>query len=149
MRKGSGTDFHVDVEWNTPSKTVEPIGRFTFGRRTMRDVFLIRSEYNRLSNGNYNDKGIPVDMGAWSIATLSVLTVASPPSFDLDKIDPLTDDTWEDKTAAVFNALRNMELSFRPNSGKEVQAASPSTSDQPPTGVPAPVQPPSDGSKVP
>jgi hypothetical protein len=116
MRKANGTDFHVDVDG---------VGRFTFGRRTMRDVFLIRSEYNRLSNGNYNAEGIPVDMGAWAVSTVFVLLVASPAEFDLGTIDPLTDDTWEEKTAKVFNALRDMELSFRKNSPPAVQKAGP------------------------
>ena len=144
MRKASGTDFHVDVEWKTPGG-IENLGRFTFGRRMMRDVFLIRSEYNRLTNGNYNELGVPVDGGAWAIATLFVLMVEAPESFDLDKVDPLMDDTWEDKTAAVFTALRAKELGFRTNSGKEVQAASPPTSDKSPTRVPAQVQPASNG----
>jgi hypothetical protein len=145
MRKGNGTDFHVDVEWKPATGAAENIGRFTFGRRTMRDTFLIRSEYNRLSNGNYGHNGLPVDIGAWAVATLSVLMVEAPASFDLDKVDPLMDDTWEDKTAAVFDALRAMELSFRPKRGAEVQAASPPTSDKLPTGVPAQVQPAANG----
>lgn len=145
MRKGHGNDFHVDVEWKTPSGAVEPLGRFTFGRRTMRDVFLIRGEYNRLTNGNYNENGVALDFGAFSIATLSVLMVEAPASFDMDKVDPLLDDTWEDKAAAVFSALRAKELSFRPNRGAEVQAASPPTSDKPSASVPAPVQSRADG----
>jgi hypothetical protein len=145
MRKSHGTDFHVDVEWKRTPKDIENLGRFTFGRRTMRDVFLIRSEYNRLTNGNYSENGVPVDGGAWAIATLFVLMVEAPESFDLDKVDPLMDDTWEDKTAAVFTALRAKELGFRPNSGKEVQAASPPTSDKPSVGIPPKVQPGADG----
>lgn len=116
MRKPNGTDFFVEVE---------NIGRFQFGKRTMRDVFLIRSEYNRLSNGNYTAEGLPVDGGAWAVATLSVLLVSCPDSFDLEKVDPLTDDTWEDKTAAVYTALRAMELSFRKNSAGAEQKAGP------------------------
>ena len=116
MRKPSGTDIHVDVEG---------VGRFTFARRTMRDVFLIRSEYNRLSNGNYDADGIPVDMGAWAVATLFTLLVAAPPEFDLDKVDPLLDDTWEDKTAKVFTSLRDMELSFRKDRTPAMQTTGP------------------------
>jgi hypothetical protein len=116
MRAASGTDIHVDVDG---------IGRFTFGRRSMRDVFLIRSEYNRLSNGNYSIDGIPVDMGAWAVATLFVLLVAAPPEFDLATVDPLTDDTWEDKTARVFTSLRDMELSFRKERTPAVQKTGP------------------------
>ena len=116
MRKSHGTDFHVDVD---------NIGRFTFGRRTMRDVFLIRGEYNRLSNGNYNEEGLAVDMGCWAIATLSVLMVEAPDTFDLDKVDPLTDDTWEEKAAKVFSSLRDTELSFRPNGKDPVQKGGP------------------------
>lgn len=127
MRKGQGTDFNVDVE---------NIGRFIFGRRTMRDVFLIRSEYNRLSNGNYTEDGLAVDLGAWAVATISVLMVSAPTTFDLDKVDPLTDDTWEEKTAEVFTALRAMELSFRPNSGKASEKARESPSEQPPVAIP-------------
>lgn len=145
MRKASGTDFHVDVEWKKQSGAVEQLGRFTFGRRTMRDVFLIRGEYSRLTMGNWTESGLAEDLGAFAIATLSVLLVEAPASFDLATVDPLLDDTWEDKTASVFSALRAKELSFRPKRGAEVQAAGPPTSDKPSTGVPAPVQPASDG----
>jgi hypothetical protein len=116
MRSANGSDFHVDVEG---------VGRFQFGRRTMRDVFLIRSEYNRLSNGNYSAEGVPVDMGAWAVATINVLLVASPPEFDLTTVDPLMDETWEDKTAKVFTSLRDMELSFRKKRPPPGQSPSP------------------------
>ena len=148
MRKPSGTDFHVDADYEVreSGKVVrtEPLGRFTFGRRTMRDMFLIRSEYNRLTNGNYTEDGVPVDIGAWAVATLSVLMVATPDSFDLDKIDPLTDDSWEDKTAGVYTALRAKELHFRTGSAKEVQAGSAGTGGQPSVRVPPSVQPSAD-----
>lgn len=130
MRKSHGTDFHIDVEG---------VGRIAFGRRTMRDVFLIRGAYNRLTGGNFDENGIAADLGAWAIATLSVLMVEAPAELDLEKIDPLLDDTWEDKAALVFSALRAKELSFRPKRRAEVQAASPSTSDEPSAGVSAEV----------
>lgn len=115
MRVEHGTDFTVDVE---------KLGRFTFGRRKMRDQFLIRGEYNRLTNGDYLEDR-PANLGAWAIATLAVLTVKSPPEFTLDpdKVDPLLDDygAWENQVADVYGALRAKELSFRPDSAPAVQ----------------------------
>lgn len=119
MRAPSGTDFQLDVE---------KIGRFTFGRRKMRDVFLIRAEYNRLTSGDYVDS-MPANLGAWAIATLEVLAVAVPDGFSVnpDAIDPLLEDAnvWENTVADVYTALRAKELSFRPNSPPTVQKTGP------------------------
>jgi hypothetical protein len=128
MRKPHGTDFTVDVDYTLgdgESAHVVSLGRFTFARRTVGDVFKIRGEYTRLTGGNWDENGVAQDTGAWAVSTISTLLVASPPTFNLDTVDPLTDDTWESKVAAVFWALRDKELSFRKDSTQSEQKSGP------------------------
>ena len=115
MHARSGTEFGVDVD---------NIGHFEFAKRTMRDVCLIRGEYNRLSSGNYDNEGRPNDYTAFCWATLRVLAVSQPDGFDFDKLDPVTDDAWEEKLISIFTALRDKEASFRPRPAEAVQEGS-------------------------
>lgn len=107
-------DFTVDVEG---------IGTFHFGRRSPRDVYLIRGEYARLTDGNYDDEGNYADISALGFATIKVLAVRMPDGFNLDSLDPLVDEDWESKVMKVFTALREKELSFRPGSRAASQEA--------------------------
>lgn len=115
-RHASPGDFTVEVDG---------IGTFIFARRQMRDTYRIRGEYNKLTGGNYDDDGNFNDLPALAHATLAVLMVQAPDGFDLDALDPLTDDDCDTKIMKVFAALREKELSFRPGSraGSEAQGA--------------------------
>ncbi len=106
-------DFQVEVDG---------VGRFTFGRRTPRDVFRIRGEYDNLTGGNYGEGGQFKDWSALAFATIKVLAVQAPDGFDPDKLDPNVDDDWEAKLLRVFTDLREKELSFRPGSGEVSKA---------------------------
>lgn len=105
MREPNGSDFSIDVDG---------VGHFVFGRRTQKDKYLIRSVYSRMTNDYYKEDGTVGDMEAWMHATLEVLTVSQPESFDPDKLDPILDENTGAKIEKVFMALRNKELSFRP-----------------------------------
>lgn len=108
LRPAGQGDFNVDVDG---------IGAFIFARRHQRDVYRIRGEYNKLTGGNYDDQGSFNDFPALAHATLAVLMVQAPDGFDLDKLDPLTDEGCDEKILKVFGALREKELSFRPGAG--------------------------------
>lgn len=113
MRTAAPGDFQASVE---------EFGEFTFGRRTPRDVFKIRGEYARLTDGNFADDGSFGDFTAFAFATIKQMMVAAPSGFDLSKLDPLLDEQWEVKTIRIFQALREKELSFRPGPGEAMQA---------------------------
>lgn len=98
-------DFTVDVEG---------LGQFTFGRRKQVDQYKIRALYGRLTNNNWKEDGTVGDMEAWMHSNLEVLTVKFPTTFSLDKLDPLTDPEDDDRMSRVYVALRQKELSFRP-----------------------------------
>ena len=102
-------DFSVDVEG---------LGRFVFGRRTQRDVFKIRGAYCQMTGHNWKDDGTVGDMEAWMYATLEVMTVSFPDGFSLESIDPLTGPEDDDRIQTVYMALRQKELSFRPQQKK-------------------------------
>lgn len=112
MRSPGPGDFSVPVEG---------IGDFVFGRRTMRDVFRIRGEYNSLTGGFYGHEGEFADVSALAFATLAVMTVHQPPGFDFTKLDPLVDEDCSEKVLKVFAALREKELSFRPGGSAPVE----------------------------
>ena len=113
LRPEGAGDFTVEVDG---------IGTFTFGRRRQRDVYRIRGEYNRLTGGNYAEDGNFNDFPALAHATLAVLMVQAPEGFDLNDLDPLTDDDCDSKILKVFAALREKELSFRPRTRKGGEA---------------------------
>lgn len=104
MRSQGNNDFAVEVDG---------LGRFYFGRRTMQDMYRIRGEYSSMTSGNFDENGNAADFSAMGFITLKALMVSAPVGFDIDALDPLTDDTAEDKVVRVFVALRSKELSFR------------------------------------
>jgi hypothetical protein len=104
MRTSKETDFNVEVEG---------FGTFVFGRRTKEDVFKIRSRYNVLTEGFYDENGNCADMAALGLVTLQTLLVSSPETFNLEAMDPIMDDDFEKKIMKVFSALYAKEQSFR------------------------------------
>lgn len=101
-RSNASGDFQI---------TVEAIGAFTFGRRTMRDEFAIAAEYSRLTEGVQT----PTDFlhyYARMFSTLKVLTVSTPSGWDIEKLDPEEDASYA-QLRSVFDALRVQEADFR------------------------------------
>lgn len=96
------TDFTVDVEG---------VGKFTFGRRTMRDELAIQREYADILGGVPPTDWLAIIAGWFS--TFRVLTVYAPSDWSLDDMDPLDPATYE-KLAKVHKALNDKERSFRP-----------------------------------
>lgn len=94
--------------------TVEGLGDFIFGRRVKKDQYKIRGIYARMTGDNWKEDGTVGDMEAWMHANLEVLTVTSPETFSLDKLDPLIDSEDDDRLSKIYVALRQKELSFRP-----------------------------------
>lgn len=131
MRVKSDTDFFVDVP---------QIGRFSFARRAPRDVFRIRAEYNRFTDG-YSDSNGDMEFGAFMFATLKVLMVSAPDGFDLEKLDPVMDDNWEDGVVKIFKSFRDTELLFRPKPVEAVQGKSPTDGHDISVEVPQEIQP--------
>lgn len=95
------TDFAV---------TVDGVGSFTFGRRTMRDEISIQVEYARLIDGVEPTAWLQAVCG-W-LSVLKVLTVRAPDGWDLDEMDPLEDETYA-KLSRVYESLIDKERSFR------------------------------------
>jgi hypothetical protein len=88
--------------------TVDGIGTFTFGRRVFRDQFAIGAAYARLSEGQPLDQ---TDSAfANMVAELQVLTVAAPPEWDIDTLDP---EDGYGIIRKVWSALRDKEIAFR------------------------------------
>jgi len=104
-RTAKDSDFPVDVDG---------IGRFKFARRTLKDRYQIRTYYGQLTNDHWQEDGSVGDMEAFMHATIHVLVVEAPPDFSIDELDPLLDDDIQKKIEAIFLALRQKELSFRP-----------------------------------
>lgn len=104
---------------------VEGLGSFRFGRRTQRDQYKIRGLYGSLTGNNWTEDGKVVDLEAWMHANLEVLTVEFPPTFSLDKLDPLVDDEEDDRMSRVYLALRAKEASFRTKPDKGSAGAGP------------------------
>jgi hypothetical protein len=107
MRTAKESDFNVDVDG---------FGRFTFGRKTIGDVYRIRSRYNTLTEGFYNEDGSIADFGALALVTLQTLCVSAPEGYAPDDFDPLLDDNFESSVIKIYGALRVKEGSFRPKS---------------------------------
>jgi hypothetical protein len=61
-------------------------------------------------------------MEAFMHATIHVLVVEQPGGFSIDELDPIMDDDIQKKIEAVFMALRQKELSFRPPTSTGVPA---------------------------
>lgn len=109
MRKGSDTDFIVDVP---------EIGSFTFGRRAMRDEIKIQVEYARMIDGVEPTNWLAAVAG-W-ICALNVLTVRAPADWNIESMDPLANDTYQ-KLSSVHSALVEKELSFRSGDALRVE----------------------------
>lgn len=109
MRRPSESDFSVQVE---------NIGRFVFARRKMRDEIQIQVEYANLIQG-VEPTGWLQNVCGW-IAAFNVLLVSAPDGWDVEEMDPLDNETYKG-LMAVYNALRDKELSFRtkPEQGSE------------------------------
>jgi len=105
MRTPKETDFNVEVEG---------FGTFVFGRRTRDDHFKIRSRYNVLTEGLYDDQGNCTDLAALGYVVLQTLLVSGPEAFNFETLDPLMDDEFDKKILKVFSALSAKEQSFRP-----------------------------------
>jgi hypothetical protein len=134
-RAAKESDFHVDVEG---------IGRFLFARRTMQDQFMIRGEYARLTGGHYDAEGNMADLSALGYATLTVLLVDGPKSFNVSTLDPLMDDDFDKKILKVYVSLRAKELSFRPGPASGGEGAGARNGEHVRPVVPPEVQPPAD-----
>lgn len=117
MHAPSATDFYVEVE---------PLGTFTFAKRTMRDELRIMAEVSRLTEGLDNPT-TELRVLAGYIAPLKVLTVKAPEGWDIDTMDPL-DQSVYDNIVKVFHALRDKESSFRPGATPPGQAVRPTDS---------------------
>jgi hypothetical protein len=115
-RAANVSDFHVDVA---------DVGRFCFARRTVGDVYKIRGRYNQITGGFYDDEGRMADLSALGYVTIQTLLVEAPEGFDLESIDPLLDDDYDQKVLSIFAALREKELSFRPKPTARGKAAGP------------------------
>jgi hypothetical protein len=110
-REEQATDYVVPVKG---------VGDFRFGRRTMRDQMKIQAEYSRLTEGiETPTEFFAVIAGA--MATLKVLTVTAPDGWDIDEMDPLEEDTYNN-LVAVHAALRQKEESFRTKPAKGIEA---------------------------
>lgn len=134
-REAKQSDFHVDVEG---------IGQFLFARRTMKDQYMIRGEYARLTGGHYDANGNMADLSALGYAILTVLLVEGPRSFDLATLDPLLDDEFDKKIVKIYSALRARELSFRSGPAKGGEGAGAGNGEHVRPVVPPEVQPPAD-----
>jgi hypothetical protein len=94
---------------------VDGIGSFIFKARTMRTQFLIEAEAARVMGGPCEDDMLRA--GAVQFATLLVLTVESPPGWDIEGFDPL-DSEETAKVFAVHRRLREVEAGFRGGAGE-------------------------------
>lgn len=111
------TDFNV---------TVEGVGHFTFGRRTMADEFAIQRKFADLAGGADHTEWLSI-VGGW-VSALTVLTVRAPEGWDIDEMDPLDQDVYAN-LKKVYDALRDKEDSFRGKRGKGSEAGSEAPSD--------------------
>lgn len=95
------TDFLVEVD---------DVGTFTFGRRKLSDEVAIQREYALILDGAKPTDWLEI-VGNW-IAVFKVMMVTSPPSWDLDEMDPLDNGTYL-KMRRVYDKFLEKERSFR------------------------------------
>jgi len=134
----AATDFFVDVPG---------IGNFSFAQRMMRDEFRIAAEYSRITEGVETPTSWLEIVGGW-MATLKVLTVSAPDGWNLDEMDPLDQESY-DNIRTVHQALRSKEHSFREGKKKGSETKRKGTGEGDGVLVSPEVQPGSDGHKVP
>src|SRR5262245_18979190 len=89
---------------------VDGVGTFTFARRTWTDEIAIQVEYARILDG------VPptpmLDMLANWQSLFKVLMVRAPASWDLDALDPLDPDTF-DQLKRLYDEVAKKEVTFR------------------------------------
>ncbi len=90
--------------------TVDGLGQFVFGRRTMRDEFAIAAEYSRLTEG-VADARSRLAVLARAFAAIKVLMVSSPNGWDVAELNPGKDASYA-QLEAVFDALLAAEADF-------------------------------------
>jgi hypothetical protein len=120
-RIANASDFFVDVP---------DVGCFNFARRQIGDVFKIRGRYNQLTEGFYDTEGRMADLVALAYVTIQTLLVSGPDGFDIDALDPLIDDDFDIKLLSIWRALRDKELSFRPQPQEIGKATRTGTGEQ-------------------
>jgi hypothetical protein len=112
-RTAKPTDFRVSVEG---------VGEFTFGKRTMRDECDAQVEYARIIQGVEPTQWLQI-VGA-ALSDLRTLTVTAPEGWDLEELDPQDADTYK-KLYDVHMALLEKERSFRRKNAPVVEAGGP------------------------
>lgn len=111
MRAPASTDFAITAGGE----------QFTVGRRVMRDEFAIGAEYSRLTEGVETPTRF-LSYYARAFATAKVLLVAAPAGFDLEKLDPLEEDSYA-KLIALYEAIIAREDDFRRKNGAGIKAS--------------------------
>jgi|SRR5579862_3081179 len=107
MMKQSASDFVVDVEG---------VGTFRFAQKNLRIQAMIEAEYSRLTEG-LNDVPEYFQHLASVMAELKVLAVEVPEGWDIDAMDPETDETYQ-RLWTVWGALRDKRAAFRAGTQK-------------------------------
>ena len=130
MHAPGATDFYVEVE---------PIGTFTFAKRTMRDELRILAEVSRLTEGVESPTAQLSVLAGW-LAPLKVLTVRAPEGWDLETLDPLDPESYQ-KLIKVYGALRDKEGSFRRGTSGDGEGGGAKDGEKPGVLVPAKTQP--------
>lgn len=113
MRTPGRNDYDVQVEG---------IGQFKFARRSLGDELKVQVEYARITEGVMQPTPWLYSLGTW-LSALRVLMVGAPDGWDMEAMDPLEDDTY-DQIKKVYEAMRDKEDSFRRKPGKTGQAPS-------------------------
>lgn len=113
MRNPGRNDYDVQVEG---------IGKFKFARRSLGDELKVQVEYARITEGVMQPTPWLYSLGTW-LSALRVLMVAAPDGWDMEAMDPLEDDTY-DQIKKVYEAMREKEDSFRRKPGKASEASS-------------------------
>lgn len=102
------TDFTADVEG---------VGTFTFGKRSLRDVFSISAEYRRLTEMTTAETPEDdfLDAFAQAVSQLKCLIVSGPKGWSPSEIDDMNpfDDATYDNIKLVWGALRKKEATFQ------------------------------------
>lgn len=102
---------------------VQDEGLFTFRHRTMRLEMAIGAKFSKYTEG-------VTALNPWfagnanMMATLEVLTETAPATWDIEKMDPLDDDTYR-RLIKVYNALRERETFFRTGAPQGSEAPRP------------------------
>jgi hypothetical protein len=110
MRSPLPTDFFVDVD---------QLGTFRFAKRKMSDEIAIQRLYSEYTGGVTPTVWL-LTLGEY-LSTIRALLVESPDGWDIDNLDPLEDETYE-QIGRVFVALREREETFRKGAGEKRKA---------------------------